>query len=65
MPVLFVLGDADRTATPNGVTALIENMPDARLSVYEQTGHMPFIERRDRFDAELAQFVSETLGVRP
>jgi pimeloyl-ACP methyl ester carboxylesterase len=58
MPVLFVLGDGDRTATPAGVNSLIAQLPAARLSVYPDTGHMPFIERRERFNAELAAFAA-------
>ena len=61
MPVLFMIGDADRAATPAGITQLVGKMPDARLSVYADTGHMPFIERRERFDREVEQFVVETL----
>jgi pimeloyl-ACP methyl ester carboxylesterase len=59
VPVLFILGDHDRTASPEGVNSLVAQLPDARLSLYEDTGHMPFIERRERFDRELAAFAVE------
>lgn len=61
MPVLFVVGDRDRTASPEGVRSLIAQLPDARMSLYEQTGHMPFIERRERFDREIEAFAADVL----
>lgn len=60
MPVLFINGEAERAATPEGFASLVESIPGARISIYEDTGHMPFIERRDRFDREVEEFI---LGV--
>jgi len=59
VPTLFLLGDAERTTTPQNIAKLIARMPDARLKVYEATGHMPFIERQQRFEADLTKFVLE------
>ena len=56
LPVLFLMGDAERTATPQGVKNLMKRMPHATLKVYEATGHMPFIERQPQFDADVAEF---------
>jgi len=33
-------------------------MPDARAAVLPDTGHMPFIERQQRFDREAAEFLA-------
>jgi pimeloyl-ACP methyl ester carboxylesterase len=57
LPVLFIVGDADRTAPADSVAGLAGRIPGARVSRYGQTGHMPFIERRERFDRELGEFV--------
>jgi len=61
VPVLFIVGDQDRTASPAGVSSLVSQLPDARMSLYEDTGHMPFIERRERFDREIAAFAVDVL----
>ena len=52
-----IVGDADRTAPADSVAGLASKIPGARVSRYGQTGHMPFIERRERFDRELGEFV--------
>jgi pimeloyl-ACP methyl ester carboxylesterase len=56
LPVLFIVGDADRTAPADSVAGLAGRIPGARVSRYPGTGHMPFIERRERFDRELGEF---------
>jgi pimeloyl-ACP methyl ester carboxylesterase len=61
MPVLFIVGDQDRTASPEGVRSLIAQLPNGRISLYEETGHMPFIERRERFDREIDAFAADVL----
>jgi pimeloyl-ACP methyl ester carboxylesterase len=56
LPVLFILGDRDRTATPDQMRALARQLPDARVSVYKGTGHSTFAEEPDRFNRELDEF---------
>ncbi len=56
-PVLFLLGDAERTASLDGVNSLAARIRAARVTLYEETGHMPFIERQERFNADLAEFL--------
>lgn len=62
MPVLFLLGDRERTVTPEGVAALAAGLPDARVLHYEDTGHMPFLERAPRFNADLRDFIGQVNG---
>jgi non-heme chloroperoxidase len=57
LPVLFLLGDRERTVTPEGVAALAARLPDARVLQYEGTGHMPFLEQSARFNEDLRQFL--------
>jgi pimeloyl-ACP methyl ester carboxylesterase len=41
-------------------------MPDARIVSYDACGHLPFLERPDRFNADLLRFLSgEPVGERP
>lgn len=56
-PVLFIIGDQDRVATPDQLRGLAPQFASARVSVFEQTGHSTFAERPERFNAELREFV--------
>ncbi len=62
LPVLFIHGDQDRGATPEQMRALAARLPDARVSVYADTGHATFAEDPVRFNRELAEFAAR---VRP
>jgi pimeloyl-ACP methyl ester carboxylesterase len=55
-PVLFMIGDQDRVATPDQLRGLAPQFANARVSVFEQTGHSTFAERPERFNAELRDF---------
>ncbi len=61
LPVLFMVGSQDRAASLEGIQGLIPQLPQAAVSYYEDTGHMPFIERQARFDAEVKRLVAEGL----
>jgi pimeloyl-ACP methyl ester carboxylesterase len=58
MPVLFMLGDAERTAKPADIQALAHSLPDARMSLFADIRHRPFIECQERFDRERAEFLA-------
>ena len=58
LPVLFIVGDQDRTASVDGVRSLVAQLPDARMTVYADTGHLPFIERTERFNTDVAAFAT-------
>ena len=60
VPVLFIVGDGERAAPAENVKQLAERIPDAAVSVYANTGHMPFIEHEARFNAELTEFLIKT-----
>ncbi|MEE4184788.1 MAG: alpha/beta hydrolase [Gammaproteobacteria bacterium] len=62
LPVLFVVGSQDRSATFESITALAPELPDAAVSFYDETGHMPFIEREARFNDEVKRFVASGLA---
>lgn len=62
LPVLFIMGDQDRTATPDQMRALAAQLPEARLSLFPDTGHSAFAEQPGRFNREIAEFAAR---VRP
>ena len=57
IPVLFTRGSKDLTMPPAALAKLLQMLPNAKLSAYEDTGHLPFVEHTDRFNDELAAFV--------
>ncbi|MBN8280269.1 MAG: alpha/beta hydrolase [Gammaproteobacteria bacterium] len=66
LPVLFILGDRDRTATPAQMGELARRLPDANLHVYEGTGHASFAEEPARFNRDLDEFARRVRpGVAP
>jgi pimeloyl-ACP methyl ester carboxylesterase len=57
MPVLFTHGADDQIVRLAMSEQAAARVPDARLSVYDHAGHIPFVEDTARFNAELAAFV--------
>ncbi|MBT8421968.1 MAG: alpha/beta hydrolase [Gammaproteobacteria bacterium] len=62
LPVLFLMGYAERTTTPEGISKLVEQLPQAEMFVYEATGHMPFIERFEQFNIAVREFAASVLA---
>jgi len=61
-PALVIHGVEDRVVEPlTGITAS-ETIPGADLILYENTGHMPFIEQADRFNQDLTDFATLAFG---
>lgn len=59
-PVLLVHGDNDPLMPLAGARWACDQLPDARLEVFEQTAHAPFLSNPERFIAALADFVDTT-----
>ncbi len=59
LPVLVTAGMSDAMVSPRMAEHIAEIVPRARLSRYPAVGHAPFLEARDRFDRELAEFAGE------
>jgi pimeloyl-ACP methyl ester carboxylesterase len=57
-PTLIVWGDRDKLIPLRCGHEFERLIPDARLRVYEDTGHNAMIERPHRFNKELAAFMS-------
>jgi pimeloyl-ACP methyl ester carboxylesterase len=57
-PALIIHGDADILVRPRRGRELAENIPDARLSVFENGGHLCIWEQQQRFRREVAEFLA-------
>ena len=51
-------GDVDPLVPLANGVALAERIPGAQLKVYEDTGHIPEVERADEFNADLLAFLA-------
>ena len=61
MPLLVSHGQDDQIAPLSQAYAIAEMNPRAHLSIYEGVGHMPFLERPDRFNQEILTLALQTL----
>ena len=61
-PTLVVWGGRDELLTRDHAEGLVAAIPDSRLVVYDDTGHLVLWEQPERVAADLATFV-ETLGL--
>jgi pimeloyl-ACP methyl ester carboxylesterase len=57
LPVVVVFGKRDAAIADATVDTLVAQVPGARSSRYDRSGHSPFAEDAARFNRELAQFV--------
>ena len=54
---MLVWGENDGIVTPKYGEAYLKLIPDARLAVIPQAGHLPHIEQPQAFLAELRKFL--------
>ena len=64
VPTLILHGETDDLIPLPNAQRLADGIPGARLKIYPQTGHMPQIERRGEFLADLRGFLDEQLESR-
>lgn len=57
LPVLLTRGSEDFAMPAAETQTVLSALPEARLSTYPDTGHLPFIQDESRFNEELAAFV--------
>ncbi|MFG1301739.1 alpha/beta hydrolase [Xanthobacter sp. V3C-3] len=62
VPTLVVHGARDVVVAPAMARHIAELVPGARLDLYEDAGHAPFLEAPERFNATLAAFAAEVAG---
>ncbi len=61
-PTLVVWGDRDRIVPPSGAQEYGRLIPDARVVVFDDCGHVPMIEQPERFNQLLLDFLAEAPG---
>ena len=57
-PALILAGRHDRTCSVAGAEPIAHGIPDAELVVFEDSGHMTFIEEQDKYVATVGGFIS-------
>ena len=62
VPVLVTHGEEDQIVLPPVGRYTLETVPEAKGSFYAGVGHSPFWEETERFNAELAEFVTLANG---
>jgi pimeloyl-ACP methyl ester carboxylesterase len=61
VPTLILAGGDDRITTVRASKRMAEEIPQAQLHVFEDTGHVSMMERRDEFNALVGDFLDKTL----
>lgn len=61
VPTLFICGDHDPVAGPDVARNLITRMPDARLTVIPDAGHIPHLDQPEGVAAALNDFLGHPL----
>lgn len=56
-PTLIVWGDSDRLVPTDDADVFEELIPDARKTIYADTGHVPMLERPARLNVDLEEFL--------
>ena len=62
VPVLICQGAHDAVVDPAISKVAAELLPNSRLVEFEESGHAPFLEERERFNKELLAFVADPQG---
>lgn len=57
---LLVWGDRDRLVSVKHAKQLADLIPRSRVEVFERTGHVAMLERPDRFNRVVAEFMAES-----
>jgi proline-specific peptidase len=60
-PVLVLGGRHDRTCTAEASEAIAKGVPNAELRIFEQSGHMTFVEEPELYVAILRSFLTRTM----
>jgi pimeloyl-ACP methyl ester carboxylesterase len=56
-PALVLAGRHDRTCPPAAATAIARGVSDARLRIFERSGHMAFVEEQEAWLREVRTFL--------
>lgn len=61
-PTLVLAGRHDRTCVPEAAEATAAGIPGAQLHIFEQSGHMPFVEQPQDYLNVVRDFLKTQLG---
>jgi proline iminopeptidase len=61
-PVLVLAGRHDRTCSVQAAEAMAQGIPDAELVVFEESGHMMFVEEQDAYLDAVRDFLGRRAG---
>ena len=61
-PVLVLAGRKDRTCSVGAAEAIAAGIPGAELVVFEQSGHMTFVEENERYLSVVRDFLARARG---
>ena len=64
-PTLIVWGTHDTLVSVNHAHELEGLLPDARTAFFGRTGHVAMLERPERFNRVVTEFLAEAGGVGP
>ena len=56
VPTLVAIGGDEKLITREAGAYLVDRLPDARLVVFEDSSHCPFLEEAERFNAVVCEF---------
>lgn len=56
-PVLVLAGRHDRTCVPAAAEAIVAALPHGQLHVFEESGHMAYVEQTEEYVAVVRQFL--------
>ncbi|MEQ9618241.1 MAG: alpha/beta hydrolase [Deltaproteobacteria bacterium] len=58
-PTLVINGSEDKIVTPESAKALSDTIPASRFVLFEESGHLLFIEQSDKFNSTVLGFLDE------
>ncbi len=61
--VLLTRGSEDLVMPANDTEVAMDRLPDPEFSLYEDTGHLPFFQHPERYNAELRTFAERVLDI--
>lgn len=61
-PVLVLTGRHDRTCSVEAAETIAQSVPNGRLVVFEDSGHMTFVEETERYISVVNEFLGDHIG---
>jgi proline iminopeptidase len=64
-PVLVLAGRHDRTCSVEAAQAIADGTPESELVIFDESGHMMFVEEQDKYVAAVADFLARRATLTP